>query len=130
MIKDNIDYFDFLQEIGMTKEQIDAAATDAPYVKTPKEWSSTTFLGESRISGVGVFARNEQKPGDVISVVMVKDNTFTTVGRYLNHAQFPNCVPMPDEKTGWVMLHAISHIRVGQELTLNYRNVKQIHDLL
>lgn len=116
------DYQLFLTENGLTEESMQESlrAVDAgglsgecPYVR----------LGDSQIpeAGKGIFA---SEPIDIyfnLSPIFERDK-WTLAGRYVNHSKAANTVAVRSEK-GFDLV-ATKNITQGEEITSNYRQVK------
>lgn len=100
-----------------------------------------TRTGKSRIHGIGVFAREDILPGELIGiyegrvltapiakrddpfVMWLEDDNGMSWGirgegqlRRLNHADSPNAVL----GGGGPFVHALTHIKRGEEVTVHY----------
>ena len=114
-----------LDELDMTKEQIDTISHDMrDHIDLP--YGSYKFkVDKSPIEGEGVFATSNIYAEELIGPANI--NGFRTVlGRKVNHAIPPNAmmIKMPD---GTINLYATQDIRgaygcdIGEEITVDYR---------
>lgn len=81
------------------------------------------LLKPSPIEGLGAFANHDFADGEIIDV-MLFNGTFTTLGRYMNHSPFPNTRPIA--VSNGCVFQANTHVRAGEELTVDYRNVREL----
>ena len=82
------------------------------------------YIGESDISGEGVFANGDIKKDEKIGKLhniytLGKNYEFTSLGRKHNHSDEPNCYNKLIGNKRY--LHALRDIEDGEELTTNYR---------
>lgn len=114
------DFRAFLDEIGVTREQMDAARLESP---DPLVVTSDPIhrVLPSGIEGRGVFSCGHFNAGDRVCTLRV-DERWTVSGRYTNHAPAPNLTASVagNELVGW----AARSIREGDEITLDYRQVR------
>ena len=114
------DYIEFLAEIGLTEEAVDAVTDILPEPLKAREWEPYELHGSS-IHGKGVFSMIDAKPGCPLAIMKVSDD-WTVAGRYTNHSPEPNCYVY---KTGnMVMMEAYTNIKAGDELLIDYRDMK------
>ena len=110
------DYYRMLAEVGIPHETAWAQSInefDRQDISIPG-----VILKPSPIHGTGVFAAQRFLAGDVIGMARI-DGLRTQLGRYTNHCQIPNAQMVA--KMGSIILKAITHISVDDEITTNYR---------
>lgn len=115
----NQDYLRFLQETGITQQQMETAmALGIDFI--PDDIHGIE-IRDSKIQGRGTFSTKSFGLGDVIGDGM-RRKRWTSLGRFANHSSIPN---MRAEKTnnGFCFV-AERAIRENEELTVNYRTVK------
>lgn len=117
MIATMTDYEAFLEETGLTQAQMDAAVVEV--VPLPILYSKRVRLGASSIAGFGMFADRPFAEGEIIGPMKLSGK-WTTLGRYLNHEQSPNCEVRENN------FHALKPLFRGEELTANYRQIREI----
>ena len=78
-------------------------------------------IGPSPIEGVGVFALRPFHIGEAVACARIESKR-TVIGRYVNHAQQPNCVPRLVQSS--IILLACCPIDIEQEITMDYRDVR------
>lgn len=111
------DYKELLKEFGLTQEDMDRAAETLP---TPlQEPGRPYYLAPSDIQGMGVYASRDVR--GMIGKMKVGDEWYE-VGRYVNHAKYPNAVAVKSENT----LFCYGEVKEGEEITLDYRQVRRI----
>lgn len=114
------DFRDFLSEIGITQEQMNAAAVALPDpVHAVGDYKHPVL--PSAIEGLGVFSDRYFDVGDRACTLLVGEK-WTVYGRYINHDPEPNIVAAYSQ--GVLAGIAIREINQGDEITLNYRQVK------
>lgn len=111
------DYIQFLEELGITQRQMDEAARKLP--PPLKEPEAAYFVSDSDIAGLGVFAKR-----DINGYVgkLWKADDWYVAGRYINHTASPNTIPVrfKDE------IVAYGEVKKGEEITLNYRDIRKL----
>ncbi len=118
------DYELFLKECGLTAEQVERARRDVPY--TAFDWRSELvglYLGDSLIEGTGVYTEQPLPHGISLGAAYL-ESTWTALGRFMNHSPDPNTRPVAFE--GGLLFVTIKDIGPDEELTCNYRDVKEI----
>lgn len=121
MNRPSTDFQAFLDEIGVSQQQMDAAALA---MLTPVDVASDPGhrVRPSPIEGLGVFSSGQFKPGSRVCTLRVGDQ-WTVTGRYINHDPAPNLVALV---AGELLIGAAArNISNGEELTLNYRQVRK-----
>lgn len=108
----------FLQEIGLTQEDLDEALPKMP-PPLPRDPSEKYYVADSAVQGLGVFASEDV---DGFIGRMWDDGDWYEAGRYLNHSPSPNCRPIKVD--GVVIL--IGEAKADEELFVNYRDVREI----
>lgn len=112
------DYFDFVQSIGLTQEEIIAQVENKEDMIFDD--IEGVFVGESSISGKGLICISGFNVGDVICKARINDKR-TLAGRYTNHAVFANAeIQITNDGADLV---AIRSIEENEEITVNYRDV-------
>lgn len=84
-------------------------------------------IKESPINGLGVFSLKNFKKGDYINIhgIMMSDYfEITKFGKYLNHSYSPNAITKVD--WGVYETYALKNIKIGDEITLDYRKLKRL----
>ena len=76
------------------------------------------YLGESEIDGLGLFAKNEIRDGDLVAIARAGDKR-TTTGRYTNHHPDPNSFFIEIDDCIWAV--AKRSIKQDEEITVDYR---------
>jgi len=115
-------YEEFLDEIGITQEQVEAALASQP-LPVPKEIDALYYVAPSKIHGNGTFAAMDILMGDTIGAVMSGD-LWTEAGRYTNHSSSPNTTTVILD--GELCLIALEPIKKDEELTVDYVQVREI----
>lgn len=85
------------------------------------------YLGNSKIDGMGLFAKDKFLKGDLIAKARI-DGKRTQAGRYTNHSIFPNA-EMVLLENGDFELRAIHNIYGEEEITIDYKNSLNLHGL-
>lgn len=112
------DFDAFLAEIGLTRQQCEEAKAQVGKVEN---LDLSIEIKESPIEGLGVFATVPFGTGQTIGIA-IEGNKWTALGRYANHARDAN---MSAKKHGSsVVLLARKQALIGDELTINYRDMK------
>lgn len=112
------DFDAFLLEIGVTPEQMAAAKAGMP-TPAKSEESEPFTMKTSPIEGVGCFATQ-----DISGRIgkLWQGGEWYVAGRYINHSPDPNAVATME---GGAMF-AYGNVTSGDEITLNYRQVRQL----
>jgi len=112
------DYFNFVNESGMTQEQIIEQVENMDDMINDE--LKGVYISDSAISGKGLFSNERFCIGDVICQAGINDKR-TLAGRYSNHAVFANA----EIKilNGSAEMVAIRDIEKDEEVTVNYRDV-------
>ena len=107
----------FLSEIGVTQELMDEVARTLP--PPMKEPEPSYFVSDSEIAGLGIFAKRDMK--GYIGKLWKADDWYVA-GRYINHAASPNTIPVrfKDE----IVMYG--EVNKGEEITLNYRDIRRL----
>jgi hypothetical protein len=106
-----------LQEFGLTLE-IARPLYERIDDQVPFRGGERVETKLSPVDGIGIFARCDFGPGDVI-VCMREGSMRTPAGRYTNHSDTPNAQVVHDEKD--LVLVACSGIASGEEVLIDYR---------
>lgn len=107
----------FLEEMGLTQEQMDRAAASMPPPK--KESNPKYFISTSEVNGSGVFAKQ-----DMVGMLgLLRDGEeWYAAGRYANHSPSPNAIPIKFEDK--IIMYG--EVKKGEEITLNYRDMRRL----
>jgi len=111
------DYANMLAEYDITEEVMSNISNrQAPVLSVHP---TTVQVKESRIHGKGMFSTVVIIDNSVI-MPMSLNGIRTIAGKYTNHSNSPNCVPVL-QTDGNVQMRAIRTIANGEELTVDYR---------
>jgi hypothetical protein len=83
-------------------------------------------IKKSNVDGLGVFATEDIKEGNVMGVSHIKEHKAedgywrTPLGGFINHSINPNCEKIKNRFTNNLFLMAIKDIKKGEELTVYY----------
>jgi len=126
------DYYDVLEELGLTEEQIQAQVQVNDLVDF--DVPNSLRVSDSPIQGLGMFTTAPILIGEFIAKGRIGNNR-TLLGRYTNHSNKPNCamVMLDNGDLGLVALENISGCLgggVGTELTIDYRQAVQTNPQL
>lgn len=112
------DYKLFLTEIGLTQEQVDESlrATVVSDVRCDK-----VHVTKSAIAGQGVFAVHLIESGEQVGALKRGRQCFE-LWRFTNHSPTPNAAVVKFRE--YLILVALRDIAIGDEITANYRQVK------
>ncbi len=125
------DFAKFLKESGFTAEEVRRASEI--------DTDLTNFFGvtqvvveKSKIEGLGLFASDDMGAGTRIPARV--DGCRTPAGRYTNHSNTPNVSVelLENGDINWVVERPIQGMRgglVGEEITVNYREVLKLNPL-
>lgn len=129
-LADREDFLAAIQELGYSETQVRSMSeSDADMTHIPDGFSQRFVVADSAIEGRGVFASSNFNAGDRIGPCRMNvagSLKRTALGRYVNHAKFPNAM-MLDIGGGNLELVAIRSItgmrggQCGDEITLDYR---------
>jgi hypothetical protein len=111
------DYQAFLAEVGLTEEQMEAAAARESHI--PSGCFDVEFR-PSPIHGTGMFSRVHFQRGQPIASARIGGD-WTDAGRFANHAQDANM--WCEREPNGLRFVAQRLIHPGEELTVNYRSV-------
>jgi hypothetical protein len=109
-------YTEFLQQVGLTQAQIDAAAERMPK-PMPRGADEHYRVSPSAIEGRGCFA-TQNTAGRIAA--LRHGEGWTEAGRYINHASEPNATA----KLEGTDLIAYGTVAAGDEITLDYAQVR------
>lgn len=116
-IKEREDFGLFLKEMGLS-----VLAMDQAKARMPDPIPSPVIrVLQSEIEGVGAFSTCDYGANEMICFAMISDS-WTEAGRYANHSSSPNGEILPTR--GGLKLSSLSPIEKGEEITVNYRNVR------
>lgn len=113
------DYQQLLAELQLTEEQMQDIVTVEDIVDLPEDYSHI-YVGESHLSGKGLFSTIDIAEGDVICPTRLGQNR-TIAGRYSNHALAANTKPVIID--GEFYVQACRNIAANEEITMNYRDI-------
>ena len=120
------DFDQFLAEIGITHEAMDDAAR-AMTEPLPRLTGESYVLEPSPIHGVGVFAGIGIAQGADVALLKTGDD-WTEAGRFMNHEREGNCLAY--ERGNSVRALALRRINAGDEMTVDYRQVRNVVSLM
>jgi hypothetical protein len=123
------DYLNVLTELNITEEEIQKQVEleyDVTYVLP-----SNIRITDSQIHGKGVFITSPCNAGDVLAYGRL-NSIRTAIGRYTNHSGIPNCQVKLLDNGDAVLVALVDLVgclggNVGQELTIDYRNVTYVN---
>ena len=118
------DFQQFLKDMKMSQEELDKIVQIDDLVEMP-EGHDHLYLSDSLVEGRGVFSKREFFEGDLVGPARQGENR-TILGRYTNHALFPNTHMIMID--GVLHVEALRGISIGSELTLNYRDVLRFRE--
>lgn len=128
---DREDFVSFLDEIGMSEEQVKAESEiESDMVPMPAEYLTRLSVRNSPIAGRGLFLSSPASAGEIIAPARISGGR-TIAGRYVNHAKQPNC-EYRLAGDGTIYLVAIADIdgsiggSAGCELTADYRQAAKV----
>ena len=81
-------------------------------------------IKESKIHGLGLFAKVSMKNNYEIGITHIRDTFFddgyvrTPLGGFFNHSETPNCECYTDGR--FLKLRTIKPIKAGEEVTVKY----------
>lgn len=121
ILEDQRDYPLMLEEIGFSAEDARAHSEreDDRVDVENKDFSIKLSIRE----GLGLFAERQFEPGDFIADARV-GNLRTQAGRYTNHSKNPNGQFVLSESGAELV--ALKTIHPGEEITVNYRQAKDV----
>lgn len=116
---DRLDYYNVLDEIGMTERAVREITEDiSDIVPVPEPYTLNGEIRQSPIEGFGVFAKRRFKNNEIIAPARIGINR-TPLGRYTNHSAAPNAVAIVNGIG--IDFVAAGNIDIGDEITVNYR---------
>lgn len=115
------DYLKFLNELGLTESDMQRGL--AVSAVTEDSLPSRCEVKKSDIHGLGVFV-SEEVHGTL--GVFLSGKGWSLLGRYTNHSSSPNSIVVEDKRSGDIYL--LSSAKSGEEVTVNYRQVKEVID--
>ena len=119
-IKGIIDYEAMCDDIGLTVEQAhDISRDESDMIECN---GNCIEVKDSDIEGKGVFGTIDFNRGEMIALARV-DLSRTSVGRYVNHSDYPNSKAVTFKNKGYFF--ALIDITKGAEITANYRDVRK-----
>lgn len=111
------DYRNALKEYGLTDEYIHDQMKLLNNENFSEEYQFLSLFPSS-LHGTGIKTSRAFNKGDYICPVLV-DGVRTPAARYTNHSMFHNSEIVHQEDS--MHLYAIENIKIGEELTINYR---------
>ena len=105
-----------LKRLNLTADQLVLMTNTGPVLDF---YIAKVKKGESEIHGDGMFASDHIKEGEAISLASINKTHKTLLGRYTNHAEYPNCIFMLLLNEDYIMI-ALKDINEGEELTVDY----------
>jgi len=126
IVKSQDDFKKFLQEIGMTENEVRSLSErTSDLIELPVWIPYKIRLGDSQIEGLGVFATSQIRSGEHIAPARVGRNR-TICGRFINHSLEPNAKFI---RANGIDLHTVASclIAEGTEITLNYRQALEVN---
>ena len=124
--KNKDEYISALDEIGITHEIAQSQSqSDIDYTEIDCETYGFE-VRDSSIDGLGFFATREFSSNDKIAPARVWFER-TQAGRYVNHSDSPNAEMVIDGTS--IVLVAKCDIKIGDEVTINYRNAVDVNRL-
>lgn len=115
------DFAALLSEFGITQEDADRAASELPEPLKIEE-DAAHLVGPSSIEGLGAFSGRDIAAYAHACTLNV-GGKWTVCGRYANHSDTPNLRAILDGRR--LIAIAARQINRGDELTLDYRQVKE-----
>ena len=122
-MNDSLDYVKFVEEIGMTEEQVQRLVHQHDDLIMTRRCFEYAVLKPSPIHGVGLFASRFIPKATPFAPARV-NNCRCVAGRWMNHTINPNCQFVPINSD--LETVALRDILEGEELTVNYRNILEI----
>lgn len=110
---------------GVSPEDHHKKSKQTPDV-VPQPLGDPVRTGASLIHGLGVMTTKSIKACAVVGTALDhKHNRTSTIGRYINHSDWPNCtlITHPD---GVTMLVTLENLDDDEECTIDYELVMQI----
>jgi SET domain-containing protein len=112
----------FLEENNLTEELLQKAKANTVYAQMDAFEADRIILSESAIEGFGVFARRDIMIGDAFAAF--NGGIWSCVGRFMNHSSTPNTEMI---RVGGITVYStLRQIPMGEELTVNYRQVREV----
>ncbi len=116
------EYEDMVKESGMSQEEWD----DLVFQDNVMEMISDVYYKDkSSIHGMGIFAKQNLKPGDFIGLFTFNKKYRTPLSRWANHAKTNNALlcNADDENFEDIIVIACKDIAKDSEILLNYAHV-------
>lgn len=118
--EDQIDYKKILNFLNISEDIASVKLKNPTFYK--EICLQNTEVKNSNIEGLGIFAINNIEKGDVIEHAII-DNYTTQAGRFINHSVNRNSYVIAN---GNFYLIAARYIDIGEEITIDYRQVFKI----
>lgn len=117
------DYERMLAEFELTEENmLQLSQFTGDLIEFP--YAANVSVAPSVIHGHGLFATQPFYEGETIAPAYIRG--LTPAGRYANHAKCPNAQYAIDEK-GDIYQVALRNIKIGDEITNDYRRNARVH---
>ena len=107
-----------LEEIGITKDQLAAITISGDVVEFE---SDMYYKSESRIHGIGVFAKESINNRTIIGMGTIDGLVKTTLGRFTNHSSNKNAMFFTIA-SGDLLMVALEDIAKDEEILVDYRD--------
>jgi hypothetical protein len=127
--EDQDDYVEMIAKIGYTEDQVQVEVQNLDdQIPLPYGEYKVT-MGLSAIHGHGIFATSNIAKDELVGPARIDDKR-TPLGRYTNHAKYPNCRMEIHDNIVYLVanynLVGATGGQPGQELTVNYTEVRNI----
>jgi len=119
---DRADYESFVKELGISQERIEQIVTNHDDMVEPL--LTSVELRESQIHGLGLFALEDFKQGQLICPGRLGEHR-TPAGRYINHSMHPNTESYAQDDDIWAK--AKRNILKGEEILTDYREAVRVN---
>lgn len=118
------DYAEFLSQISVTQEQMDAIVhIDTDLIPMPPGFS--VALRRSNIHGIGLFCTAVMQAGHPICPGRLS-GMRTPAGRYINHSPQPNAASYL-HSNGDIWAVALRDMQENEEITIDYRDAMHVN---
>lgn len=121
---DQADYLLFLEQVGMTQDDIERLMATAGRVVPFEREQPRLRLHPSERHGLGLFTTKDIKDGELICVALDQRGR-TVAARYTNHSKIPNAkfIRTGDDR---LLLYATREIGADQEILIDYREAYRV----
>ena len=115
------DFNRWMIEYGFDKSTLDAIIkNESDQIAMPKQFDAV-YVGESKISGNGIFAARDIKEGELIAPARI-DKKRTPCGRFTNHSIHTNAMfVLTGEPQSDILMVATRDIKANEEVLMCYR---------